>query len=80
MRHELKEEQLEQVVGGTVEFSGSKMRIGFTTLGEGYNVVNCSSSDAMDLVMTMYLTYKSQGDLVNEQKTKEAFMAKGWLA
>ena len=80
MKYELNDDQLEQVTGGTVEFSGTKMRIGFTVLGEGYNVVNCSSDEAMALVMTTYLQYKDQGDLVNEQMTKAAFMAKGWLA
>lgn len=79
MRHELDDNQLEQVTGGTVEFSGTKMKIGFTVLGEGYKVVNCTKDEAMALVMMTYLQYKDQGDAVNEQKTKEAFQAKGWL-
>ena len=80
MIQKLMDDELNEINGGTVEFSGTKMRIGFTCLGEGYNVVNCSSDEAMSLVMSVYLQYKDQGDLINEQMTREAFMAHGWLA
>ena len=46
MKKELIDEQLEQVTGGTVIISKDAMMVGFDTLGEMYNLVNCTYRDA----------------------------------
>lgn len=79
MRQELNANDIEQVVGGTVILNTSRMRIGFTYLGEAYNVVNCSDDDARDLVNELYKQYKNQGDKALEEATREAFSSRGWL-
>ena len=71
--------ELEQVVGGTVILNTSRMRIGFTVLGEAYDVVNCSDDDARDLVNELYKQYKNSGDRALEEATREAFDSRGWL-
>lgn len=79
MREQLSENAMEQVVGGTVILNTSRMRIGFTVLGQAYNVVNCSDDDARDLVNALYKQYKNSGDRALEEATLAAFQANGWI-
>lgn len=77
MRQELNDNQMEQVVGGTVRFNGTKVQ--FTVLNETYTVQNCDSDQANLVIVTLYAQYKRQGNRVFETKVKEAFAANGWL-
>ena len=79
MKQALNDTDLEQVVGGTVRLNTTRMRIGFTVLGQAYNVVNCTDIEAMTLVTQMYGKYKTAGDRALEEATLKAFRAKGWL-
>lgn len=79
MRQELNDNQMEQVVGGTVRFSGSVMKIAFTVRGEQFDVKNCEDWEAMALISQLYGQYKTEGNRVFETKTKEAFEARGWI-
>ena len=79
MRTELNDNEMENVVGGTVVLNTSRMRIGFTVLGKAFNVVNCSDDDARDLVNALYKQYKNSGDRKLEEETYAAFNARGWL-
>ena len=77
MRKELKENQMEQVVGGTVRFNGNTVQ--FTVLGEQYDVQNCDSDEANLVIVQLYAKHKYDGNRVFETKVKEAFEAKGWI-
>ena len=79
MKQMLNDDEMNQVVGGTVILNTSRMRIGFTYLQEVYNVVNCSDDDARDLVNELYKEYKNKGDKVLEEAVRAAFDDRGWL-
>jgi len=79
MKQELNDQDLEQVVGGTVYVNTSKMRVSFTTLGEGAKLRNCEDYEVMALTSQLYGQYKSQGNLAYETAVKEAFKEKGWI-
>lgn len=79
MRQELNDTLVEQVVGGTVRFSGSDMLIQFTVLGETFSVKNCSDAEAMSLIVSLYAEYKTKGNRAFETATKAAFQSRGWL-
>lgn len=77
MRRELKDGQMEQVVGGTVKFNGNTVQ--FTVLGEQYDVQDCDSDEANMLIVQLYAQYKYDGNRVFETKVKEAFEDNGWI-
>ena len=79
MKQEINEQDLEQVVGGTVYVNGSKMTIKFTVLGAGYRLKNCEDYEVMGLVSQLYGQYKTQGDQAYETAVKNALRAKGWI-
>ncbi len=77
MREKLNDNQMEQVVGGTVRFNGEKVQ--FTVLGETISVNNCDVDEANLVIVTLYAQYKRQGNRVFETKVKEAFQEHGWI-
>lgn len=79
MRRELTNNEMENVVGGTVRLNTSRMRIGFTVLNCAYDLHNCEDYEAMNLVTYMYSIHKNEGDLAYEQATLAAFQANGWI-
>lgn len=79
MREQLDMENLEQVNGGVVYLSKDWMKVGFSTLRETYSLQNCSFGQAFALADAVYEQYKSEGNAVVDQKTKEAFQANGWI-
>ena len=79
MREQINMEELEQVNGGVVYLSKDWMKVGFSTLKETYSLQNCTFGQAFALADSVYEQYKDQGNSVVDQKTKEAFQAKGWI-
>jgi len=79
MRTEINNEELEQVTGGSVRLNTTKMMIGFSVLQQKYKLKNCTDTQAMILVATLYEQYKTSGDRAYEEATLAAFRAKGWL-
>lgn len=80
MRHELSDNDLEQVVGGTVKISESRSQIKFTEIcgSKAFNL-KCSYSDAMVLAATKYGEYAGKSAAEYETACKAAFEAKGWI-
>ena len=58
MRNELNNDELDQVVGGTVCISESRMLIMFTDLGATRYKLKCSFNQANMLALSMYEDYK----------------------
>ena len=79
MRVEINDNALDQVVGGTVRLNTTRMRLGFTVLGEAFDLKNCTDIQAMNLVTELYGQYRNAGDRAFEEATKAAFAAKGWI-
>lgn len=79
MKQELNEQDLEQVVGGTVYVNTSKMKVSFTTLGSSCKLINCEDYEVMALVSQLYGQYKSQGNEAYETAVRDALRAKGWV-
>ena len=79
MREQINMEDLELVNGGVVYLSKDFMKVGFSTLKQTFSLQNCTFGQALGLVDSIYEQYKDQGNAVVDQKTKEAFQAKGWI-
>lgn len=79
MRSEINNEELEQVTGGSVRLNTTKMMIGFSVLQKKFSLKNCTDTQAMILVTTLYDQYRTAGDRAYEQATLNAFHDKGWL-
>lgn len=79
MREQINNEELDLVNGGVVYLSKDFMKIGFSTLKQTFALKNCSYGQAFALVDSVYEQYKDQGNSTVDQKTKEAFQAKGWI-
>ena len=79
MREQINMEDLELVNGGVVYLSKDFMKVGFSTLKQTFSLKNCTFGQALGLVDSIYEQYKDQGNAVVDQKTKEAFKAKGWI-
>ena len=79
MKIAINENDLDQVVGGTVCISESRMQIKFTALGaERYNL-KCTFNQANILALTMYEEYKDKSAVEYEEAVKAALQAKGWI-
>lgn len=79
MRENIEMENLENVSGGVVYLSKDYMKVGFSTLGQTFDLKNCSFGQAYALADSIYEQYKDQGNSMVDQKTKEALQAKGWI-
>lgn len=81
MKQQINDADLEQVVGGTVKISESRMQIKFTEIcgSTAFNLKNCSFSDATVLVAQMYAQYADKPAAEYENACKAAFEAKGWI-
>lgn len=79
MKKEIGLNDLDQVTGGVVYLSKDWMKIGFSTMGETHSLQGCTYMQALSLVDSIYEQYKSEGNAVVDQKTKEAFENHGWI-
>lgn len=80
MKQELNEMELDQVVGGTVKISESRMLIKFSEItgGTAYKL-KCSFSDATVLAAQVYAEYASKSAAEYETALKNKMEAKGWI-
>ena len=78
MRKELIDNELEEVVGGTVNLSEKKNKIGFSTLGEGYTL-KCSFKEARNLVATMFAANTDATEREFDTLVRDAFASRGWI-
>lgn len=79
MKTQINENELEQVVGGTVCISESRMLIKFTALGAKTYPLNCTFNQANILALTMYEDYKDKSAQEYENAVKDAMADKGWI-
>ena len=79
MRNELNNDELDQVVGGTVCISESRMLIMFTDLGATRYKLKCSFNQANMLALSMYEDYKDKSSVEYEEACKAAFIEKGYI-
>ena len=78
MKELMNDQELEQVVGGTVVVSADKMKIGFTTLKEKYSLKNCTFDQAMAVIYSMYGQYTTHGDDY-DAAVRDEFKSRGWI-
>ena len=81
MRREINnEEALERIAGGTVYISRDTMRVGFSTTGERFSLVNCTYADARNLADDLWEANQTLGDAAFDALVKSEWAARGWLA
>ena len=78
MGHQLTDQDLENVVGGSVNLSEKKNKIGFDTIGEAYTL-KCTFKEAKTLVLTMF----AENPDVTEQEfdilVRDEFLHRNWI-
>ena len=77
MRQELNDQDMNEVVGGTVNLSEAANKIGFTTLHEGYTL-KCIFDEAKKLVSKLY----AENDLSEsafDKLVKQEFSDRHWI-
>jgi len=77
MREEIKDFELDEVVGGVVNLSQAANKIGFTTLHEGY-VLKCSYQDAKKLVSKLFAE-NELSESAFDKLVKDEFLKRGWI-
>lgn len=79
MRKEMNMDAVEQVVGGTVCISESRMLIKFTELNCETYSLNCSYNEANILALSMYEDYKNASAEEYEIAVRDEFRSRGWI-
>ena len=79
MREQLNDNALDTVVGGVVRLSGERMRIAFTTRKEAFNLQNCTYTQALVTVSTLYEENKHIGDAAFDNLVYNTFRDNGWI-
>lgn len=79
MRKEISDENMSAVTGGTVYISRDKMRVGFSSTGEKYDLHNCSFRDANDLAQDLWEANQDLGDAAFDALVKSEFASRGWI-
>jgi hypothetical protein len=79
MKQEINELELESVVGGTVVISKDKMKVGFTTMGGSYKLVNCTYKQARNYVEDLKDANPGLTDAQFDALAKQNLQAKGWI-
>lgn len=80
MRHEITENEMDQVVGGVVCISESRMLIKFTDLNCETYPLKCTYNQANILALTLYEQYGSSTTAQEfENIVKQEFINHGWI-
>jgi len=79
MKKEINDQELDLVSGGTVYISRDKMRVGFSALGEKYNLKNCTFRQANDLAQDLWEANQTLGDAAFDALVKSEMQARGWI-
>lgn len=72
MGNQLTDQDLENVVGGSVNLSEKKNKIGFDTIGEVYTL-KCTFKEAKTLVLTMFADYPDVSEREFDILVRDAF-------
>lgn len=79
MRQELNDNEMNNVVGGTVIISYDYMKIGFDTLKEMYDLKNCTYFEATAFRDELIINHKQMTNQAFDEYCKAQFQAKGWI-
>ena len=79
MRKELEDAQMDNVVGGTVIISKDYMNVGFSTLGEKYNLKNVTYKDARDYRDELIEQNPQMSNSAFDKFCKQKFFDRGWI-
>lgn len=79
MRSELKDADMNSVVGGTVIISRDHMVVGFSTLGTKYSLKNVSYRDARNYVEDLKDANSGMSNAEFDSYCKSQLEAKGWI-
>lgn len=79
MREMLNEQDVENVVGGTVIISKDNMIVGFSTTKEKFNLKGCTYRQARDLVDDLLEDNPNLGNSAFDALVKKTMKAKGWI-
>ena len=79
MREQLNEQDIENVVGGTVVISKDKMAVGFSTTKEKYSLKNCTYKQARNLVDDLLDDNPNLSNAEFDQLAKKTLQSKGWI-
>ncbi len=79
MKKELNDNQVEQVVGGTVVISANYMRIGFVTTKESYSLKNCTFREARNFAEDLLDANRQMSNAQFDQYCKQQMAEKGWI-
>ncbi len=79
MKKELIDNQLEEVVGGTVIISKDAMKVGFSTMGQMFSLKNCTYRQARNLVDDLLDANPNMTNSQFDQYCKKELQAKGWI-
>lgn len=80
MKQELNEQELENVVGGTVIISQDYMVISYTTIGKKKQLRNCSYRQARDYVDDLFDQNPGLSGQEFDQLCYDKMKAKGWVS
>ena len=79
MKTELNDNQLDEIVGGTVIISKNTMKIGFSTTGERFKLQNCTYRDARNLMDDLLEANPNMSNAAFDKYCKQQFKNKGWI-
>jgi len=79
MRKELEDAQMDNVVGGTVIISKNYMNVGFSTLGEKYNLKNVTYEQARDYRDKLIKENPQMNNATFDKFCKQQFHDRGWI-
>lgn len=79
MKQEINDQELDLVTGGTVYISRDKMRVGFSSTGEKYDLKNCTFRQANDLAQDLWEANQTMGDSAFDALVKSEMKARGWI-
>lgn len=78
MGHQLTDQDLENVVGGSVNLSEKKNKIGFDTIGEAYTL-KCTFKEAKTLVLSMFADYTDVTEREFDILVRDEFLHRNWI-
>ena len=79
MRKELNNEQIGNVVGGTVIISKDYMKVGFDTLGQMYDLKNCTYKEARNYRDDLIEQNPQMSNVEFDKFCKAKFAERGWI-
>jgi len=79
VKKEIFDNELDNVVGGTVIISRDYMIVGFSTTREKFNLVNVSYKDARNFVEDLLDEHRDMSNAEFDAFCKETLFANGWI-